>query len=156
MRRWTKRLIACATLLFAAVPAWALSPFFVFFDTGSARLTPAAEAVLDNAAAAIRTADVREIEIMGATDRVGSDVANLALSRRRAEVVRDALLARGMSRHVRVRLTAAGETRPLVETADGVGEAQNRNAAVVLVSMCVGWPQPGRRTDGECATPLPD
>ena len=156
MRRWTKRLIACAGLLFAAVPAWALSPFAVFFDSGSVRLTPAAEAILDNAAQAFRTADVREIEIMGATDRVGSDIANLALSRRRAEAVRDALLARGMSRHVRVRITAAGETRPLVETADGVAEAQNRLVMVVLVRMCRGWPEPGRRTDGECATPLPD
>ena len=156
MRGWTKCLIACGTLLLAAAPAWALSPFFVFFDSGSARLHPAAMEIVGNAAHAIRAVDVREIEIVGTTDRVGSDAANLALSLRRAEAVRDALLAHGMSRHVRVRIVAQGETRPLVETEDGVAEPQNRSALIVLSSMCVGWPEPGRRTDGECAAPLPD
>ncbi len=158
MRRWTKRLIACAALLLAAFPAWALSPFIVFFDPGSAHLTPAAEAILDNAVAGMRALDVRSIEISGHADRAGSEAYNLALSRRRAEVVRDALLARGMSRHMRVTIVAAGETQPLVETADGVADAQNRFVTIVMTSMCVDWTSPdGRRlTEGNCAAPLPD
>ena len=158
MRRWTKRLIACAALLLAAAPAWALSPFIVFFDPGSARLTPAAGAILDNAVATFRTLDIRSIEISGHADRVGSDAANLALSRRRAEAVRDALLAKGMSRHMRVTIIARGETQPLVETADGVADAQNRFVTIVMTGGCVDWTRPDnpRFTGGECDTPLPD
>jgi outer membrane protein OmpA-like peptidoglycan-associated protein len=155
MRRRLALLTACSAFLLAA-PAWALSPFFIFFDTGSSHLKPAGEAVLDNAAAALRTADVREIEITGHADRIGSDEDNLALSRRRAEAVRDALLARGLSRHVRVRIVAAGEGEPIIQTEDGIAEAQNRAVTIIIKAMCDAWPQQGRRTDGECAAPLPD
>ena len=157
MGRWTKRLIACAAVFLAAVPAWALSPFIVFFDPGSARLTPAAEAILDNAVATMRVLDIRSIEITGSADRAGSDAGNLVLSRRRAEAVRDALLAKGMSRHMRVHIIAAGETQPLVETADGVADAQNRYVTVIMTGGCFDWTSRDNRrsTEGECATPLP-
>lgn len=157
MRRWTKRLIACATLFVAAVPAWALSPFLVFFESGSARITPAAEAILENAVGGMRVLDVREIEIVGIADRVGSDADNVSLGRRRAEAVRRALLAKGMSPHIRVRIVSWGETRPIVETRDGVADAQNRAAIIVLTGMCVDWTsRDGRRsTEAECAAPLP-
>jgi outer membrane protein OmpA-like peptidoglycan-associated protein len=156
MRRWTKQLIACAMLLFAAAPAWALSPWIMFFDTGSVRLDRRGEEMVANAVMGMRALDTREIEIVGTTDRVGSVADNLALSRRRAEAVRAALLARGMSSHVRVRIVAAGETQPLVDTADGVPEPQNRYVAIVLQRMCVDWQDGSRRTEAECATPLPD
>lgn len=158
MRRWTKRLIACTALLLASAPVWALSPF-ILFDSGSARLSPAAQVVLDNAVAQIRSLDIRQIEIIGSTDRVGSDAANLALSRRRAEAVRDALLAKGMSRYVRVVIISGGETlQPLVRTEDGIADPQNRNVVIVMTGGCVDWTRPGDRrlTGGECDTPLPD
>jgi OOP family OmpA-OmpF porin len=156
MRRWSKRLIACAALMLAATPAWALSPYAIFFGIGSARVTQAAEAILDNAVAGMRVLDIRQIDIIGSTDRTGSEGANLVLSRRRAEAVRDALLARGMSRHVRVRIVAAGETQPLVQTDDGVAEPQNRYVMIALAHGCVDWRNGSRATEGECATALPD
>lgn len=155
MRRRLALLAVCSAFLFGA-RAWALSPFFIFFDTGSARIKPAGEAITDNAVAAFRTADVRAIEITGHADRAGSAEANLALSRRRAEAVRNALLARGLSRHVRVRIVAAGEAQPIIQTEDGIAEAQNRAVTIIIEAMCDAWPQEGRRTDGECATPLPE
>jgi OmpA-OmpF porin, OOP family len=154
MRRWTKRLIACAALLLAAVPAWALSPFFVFFDRGSVRFDTQDEAILDNAFAAIRFLDVRSLEIAGHTDRVGSEADNVALSRRRAEAVRDALLARGMSPRVEVRIVAAGEADPLVETADGVPEPQNRHVSIIFYGMCTTNLGRERLAGPECQTPL--
>lgn len=131
MRRAAGILFALASL-FLAAPAQALSPFIVFFASGSARLTPQALAILDNAAATFVTMHVVEIEIVGGADRAGSAAYNRALSLHRAEAVRLALLERGMSRNMVVRITAAGETRPLVETEDGVAEPQNRYVFVLL------------------------
>ena len=65
------------------------------------------------------------MELTGSADRVGSKAANLRLSRRRAETVRDYLAAKGFSR-ARIKVKAAGENRPMVETPDGIAEAQNR------------------------------
>jgi outer membrane protein OmpA-like peptidoglycan-associated protein len=121
--------------LVAAAPAQATSPYYVFFDPGSAHLTQQALTILDYAAAGIAEMQAVEIEIAGATDRVGSRRANVALSRRRAEAVHAALVARGLSPNVSVRIAAAGEIKPLVETADGVAEAQNRYAYVLLRSF---------------------
>lgn len=155
MRRWTECLLAFAALLFAAAPAWASSPFFVFFAPGGTHVRPEDEAILDNVVAAIRTVDVRSIEITGYADRAGSESYNLALSRRRAEAVRDALLARGMSRHVLVSIVANGETQLLSPTEDGVADARNRVVVIIPVSMCR-VPDEARATEGVCATPLPN
>ena len=81
--------------------------------------------------------DVRSLEITGSTDRAGSTEYNLLLSRRRAEGVRDALLARGMSPRIQVSIVANGETQPLNQTRDGVADAQNRHVVILPVSMCV-------------------
>ena len=156
MRRRTRCVLAFAALLFAAVPAWALGPFAVFFESGSARIRPLDGRSLDNAVATLRALDVREIEIIGSTDRVGSADGNVALSRRRAQAVRDALLARGLSRHVRIQIVAAGETRTLVDTEDGVAEPQNRNAMFAASLACINYQDGVRSPEPECATPLPD
>lgn len=152
MRRWLTRLTACLAF-FLAVPAWALSPVMMFFASGSTRFSPRTEEILDYTVAFIRAADVREIEITGSTDRVGSDSANLDLSRRRAEAVRDALLARGMSPRIRVRIVAAGESQPLNQTEDGIADAENRYVVVLFVSLCT-MPDHSRIPGGECDRPI--
>ena len=131
MRLLHSIMFALASLLVIA-PAQALSPYYFFFDSGSSRLTPHALSMLETAVAGIALTHAVEIEIVGAADRAGSEAHNMALSRRRAEAIRSALLARGMSRSVIVRITAIGEATPLVETEDGVAEAQNRFAYVLL------------------------
>jgi len=155
VRRWIQGLLAGAALLLAAMPAWALSPVIMFFDSGSARITARAAAILDYTVAFIRRADVRAIEITGSTDRAGTDAANLLLSRRRAEAVRDALLGRGLSRHVRIRIVAAAEGQPIVRTEDGVAHPENRNVTILFSSLCT-EADGTRLGGGECATLLPD
>jgi OmpA-OmpF porin, OOP family len=119
----------------AAAPALALSPFILFFDPAGARLDAQDEAILDNAAAAIRFLDVREMTVTGHADRRGAAAANVRLSLRRAEAVKAALVARGV-RPETIRVVAAGEDEPLIETADGVDEAQNRSVAIVFDRAC--------------------
>ena len=71
-------------------------------------------------------------------DRQGRSSANLALSCRRAGVVAAYLRRRGLA--ARIVIEVFGETRPAVETPDGVAEAQNR-LAVIYVSES-GVPHP--------------
>jgi outer membrane protein OmpA-like peptidoglycan-associated protein len=121
--------------MLALSPAHATTPFLLFFDTGSTALNGYGTAVLDNAAAAYRQVDARLLIVQGHADRVGSEADNLLLSQRRAEVVRAALVRRGVPAE-RIRIEALGEGRPQVETADGVAEAQNRYAWVIMREMC--------------------
>lgn len=65
--------------------------------------------------------------IVASADRVGSRSYNLRLSRRRGEAVRRELVRRGFRANAIV-IRAWGEDRGLVETADGVAEANNRFA----------------------------
>lgn len=137
MLRPVRRTLAAAflILLSAAAPARATSPWIVFFESGSARLTAQAEEILEGVPEALRTLDVRRIEIVGTADRQGPAAANLALSRRRAQAVRDWLVRRGFPAG-RIEIEAWGEARPLVATADGIAEPQNRSAMVVIKALC--------------------
>src|SRR6185369_10393263 len=68
----------------------------VLFDTGQATLKPGAQAKLDQLASVLKNHNERRILVEGFTDSVGSPQSNLALSRERAESVRNALMARGV------------------------------------------------------------
>ncbi|HEY0011349.1 MAG TPA: OmpA family protein [Allosphingosinicella sp.] len=140
--------LAAAFIAFAA-PAAALarSPFVLFFETGGTAIDTYGNAVLDNAAAASLQLDARELLVIAHADRVGSEADNLRLSHRRAEAVRAALVRRGVPIE-RIRIQAHGESRPMVQTADGVAELQNRTAWVIMQRMCN--PPPGDPRAGNC------
>ena len=82
------------------------------------------------AALAGRGASAR-IVIGGHADRAGTQSHNWTLSRRRAETVRDALIALGVG-PARILSNAYGETRPRVDTPDGIAEPRNRRVEVVV------------------------
>ena len=104
-------------------------PFRVFFDWGKPELTRDAEAILDEAAAAFQRARPSRVEVAGHTDRSGSDSYNLVASRRRADAVKNYLVARGVPPEA-IAVSAFGESRPIVPTEDGVREVQNRRVEV--------------------------
>jgi OmpA-OmpF porin, OOP family len=55
----------------------------------------------------------------------------MGLSRRRADAVAAELVRRGVPKS-EIFVTAFGETHPLVPTADGVREPQNRRVEIIL------------------------
>ena len=67
----------------------------------------------------------------GHADRSGSAQYNQRLSQRRADVVAAELVRNGVNRSD-IGVSAYGESRPLVPTADGVREPQNRRVEIVL------------------------
>jgi OOP family OmpA-OmpF porin len=68
----------------------------ILFESGSAQLTPAAEAVLDQVAAIAKRYGGIGITVEGHTDSDGPDDENQSLSERRAQEVVEALVARGV------------------------------------------------------------
>ena len=115
----------------AAVAPSPARTYLVFFDWDRAELTARAREIIAEAAANAPRVQTTRIEVAGHADRSGTPQYNQRLSERRAEAVAAELLRRGIPRSGIV-VTAFGESRPLVATADGVREPQNRRVEIVL------------------------
>lgn len=105
--------------------------FLVFFDFAKDSLTPGGRKVVAAAAAAYKRDGSAKLQITGYTDLAGTQPYNLGLSRRRADVVRAALIADGVPAD-QISATWRGKENPRVPTADGVREPQNRRVEIVL------------------------
>jgi iron complex outermembrane receptor protein len=111
-------------------PAPLARSYVVFFDFNKSDLTADAAKVVDQAAANAGPAKATEISVTGHTDTVGSDAYNLRLSQRRAESVAAQLEKDGIPAS-EIAILAKGKRDPLVPTADGVREPQNRRVSIV-------------------------
>jgi len=105
--------------------------FQVFFDFNKSDITAAAAKVIQAAADNVKAGNVTQIAVTGHTDTVGSAVYNQGLSERRAAAVKKQLIADGIP-DGEIATRGVGKTGLLVPTADGVREAQNRRAEIVL------------------------
>ncbi len=114
----------------AAAPTLART-YLVFFDWNRADLTDRARQIIAEAATARTTMRSTRIQVSGHADRSGADTYNQALSMRRAEAVAAELTRHGVPPTEMV-IQAFGESRPLVPTADGVREPQNRRVEIIL------------------------
>ena len=105
--------------------------FMVFFDWDKSDLNAQAIDTIQRAAASYRTKGGAQIKASGHTDRSGPETYNVALSLRRANAVKDALVRAGV-RENDISVVGLGESQPLVKTADGVRVAQNRRVEIVI------------------------
>jgi len=104
-------------------------PYIVFFDWDKSNLLPAATSVLDNAASQYANCGNARVMLAGHADKSGSTTYNVGLSQRRNAAVRGYLETKGISGGA-ISTEAFGESAPLVQTADGVREPQNRRVEV--------------------------
>jgi outer membrane protein OmpA-like peptidoglycan-associated protein/uncharacterized protein YidB (DUF937 family) len=96
------------------------------FATASAALPEASGAPLQTAADRIKGLPAgTRIEVGGHTDSTGSAAANLALSQRRADAVRDALVKDGVDASM-LTTKGYGETKPIASNDTPDGRLQNR------------------------------
>jgi OmpA-OmpF porin, OOP family len=114
----------------AAAPAPART-FLVFFDWNRDNLTDRARAIIAEAAQSARRVGTTRIEVAGHADRTGTAQYNQRLSERRAENVAAELVRNGIGRN-EITTVGFGFDRPLVPTAAGVREPQNRRVEIVL------------------------
>lgn len=103
----------------------------VYFETGQDEISVESQGVIAQIKADILKRSAPDIIIVGHTDRVGSLTANDALSLQRAGVVRDILLAGGIS-VLNIEVAGRGEREPLVATEDEVPEARNRRVEIIV------------------------
>jgi outer membrane protein OmpA-like peptidoglycan-associated protein len=102
----------------------------VDFVAGSYQLSPAAQAVLDDAYRAIETCpqDLK-ITVAAYTDDVGDPTAKQIISRTRAEVTADALVKRGLAA-ARVDAEGYGAASPVADNATPQGRRLNQRVAI--------------------------
>lgn len=104
-------------------------PYIVFFDWDKSDITPEAASILDNAISNYQNCGNAQVMLAGHADKSGSASYNVGLSQRRADSVKAYLTSRGIPGGV-IGTEAFGESRPRVDTADGVRELQNRRVEV--------------------------
>ena len=105
--------------------------FMVFFDWDRSNLSAQALATIKQAADAFKAKGSARITATGHTDTSGPEAYNMALSLRRANAVKDALVRNGVPATA-IAVVGRGEQGLLVPTPDGVREPQNRRVEIVL------------------------
>ncbi len=117
-----------------AAPSPVVAPsrtYLVFFDWDRADLTDRARQIVAEAAQASTRVQATRIEVQGNADLSGTKQYNQKLSLRRAQTVAAELVRDGVPAK-EIQIQAFGDTRPLVQTAPGVREPQNRRVAIIL------------------------
>ena len=108
--------------------------FMVFFDWDSTKLSDASLNVLEQARDAFKNKQDARITSTGHTDTSGSAAYNMALSLRRANAVKDALVKLGVPAAA-ITTVGKGQTDLLVKTPDGVREPQNRRVEIAVAGV---------------------
>lgn len=112
-------------------PAVTIAPAIVYFGWDEDTLTDRARDTLNGVAENYRRGGQTQVVLAGHADRSGSAGYNVGLSQRRANRVRDYLVSLGIPASA-MTTQAFGETRPAVETADGVREPDNRRVEITF------------------------
>ncbi|MGE3250858.1 MAG: OmpA family protein [Hyphomonadaceae bacterium] len=105
--------------------------FVVYFEWDRSNLNQDAIATIDAAVARAQACNLSAVVVIGHTDTSGSHAYNEGLSQRRATVVADALVERGIPAEA-ISTQARGETDLATDTGDGVREPLNRRTAVTI------------------------
>ena len=115
----------------ATPPVTPARTYLVFFDWDRADLTSRARQIIREAATASTRVQTTRIEVNGYTDLSGTAAYNQRLSTRRAESVEAELIHDGVAKS-EIAIHGYGEASPLVPTAQGVREPQNRRVEIIL------------------------
>jgi outer membrane protein OmpA-like peptidoglycan-associated protein len=108
---------------------------FAFARSDPDGIQPQGRRELDSIAEQLRGRDVALVQVVGHTDRIGSETDNHLLSQQRAQTVRELLIRSGVEGD-RISAFGSGESQPLKQCADSLPRDE-------LVA-CL---QPNRRVD---------
>lgn len=105
--------------------------FVLYFVEGKDEFTDESKQLVTDVLTAVARRPVPDVLVVGHTDALGSDQVNDALAMRRAEMVRNALIAAGVSASD-VQAISRGKRVPAIPTPDGVAEPRNRRVEIVV------------------------
>lgn len=103
----------------------------VLFDTGKSQLKSGSERSLQKLTQFLRENPKRSVSVEGFTDSVGADEYNQQLSERRANAVREALVAQGVEPE-RIMATGYGEAFPVAGNEAAAGRQLNRRVEIIV------------------------
>jgi len=103
--------------------------YALYFDAGNTVLTAASERTMLEVVASALARSGGDIVVTGHTDTTGTPAQNDELSRRRAQEIRQMLIARGFPA-ARVEAVGRGQRELAIPTGPDVNEARNRRVTV--------------------------
>ena len=118
----TKKYVAPATVA-------SVDDDMIFFALNSYEISPEAMKVLKRVAEDYKTKGQAHLKLTGHTDLTGTKAYNLNLSKQRAKATKDVLVKLGIPA-AEIATFGVGEANPLVPTASGVPELQNRRVVL--------------------------
>jgi len=102
------------------------------FDTGKSNLPPEAIRTVDRLVEFIGNHSNRNVLIEGHTDSIGGDELNLTLSQKRADAVKERLVAKGVAEE-RITTKGYGKKYPLASNETPAGRQRNRRAELIIL-----------------------
>ena len=103
------------------------------FDTAKSNIRPADAAEVNEVAATLKQYPNARIRIAGYADARGTDAANMALGKARADSVKSALVAQGINAG-RIETVSGGENDPVDTNATAGGRFENRRTELVVTA----------------------
>ena len=114
------------------------------FAFGKAELMPGAKQTIDPLVEVLKKDSKRNVLIEGFTDSVGNDQYNVKLSLQRANAVRDAITAKGISAE-RITTKGYGEQFPVESNETAAGRQKNRRVEIIILNEGVSAEQATRK-----------
>lgn len=106
----------------------------IYFETGGSAVKDDAGAIIASVARLVAADGTARVTVIGKTDRIGAPPTNAALSRRRADAVRDALIAAGVPA-ASIVTNWTGEGRQQMKTANAIDEQGNRVVDITVLKL---------------------
>lgn len=105
--------------------------YTLYFDLASENLTPESSRELDAILSEVSGRQAVEIIVVGHSDTSGTTDANLALSQRRADRMRQLVIERGAPPQI-VSATGVGASDLVVQTGENIAEERNRRVEITV------------------------
>ena len=122
----------CPEVTAAVLETVSMDAKSIYFNTGKATFRSEDVPVkIESISALLKQYPTAKFSIEGHTDSVGSDAFNQKLSQERADVVKNALIERGMKAE-NLSAVGYGESKPVATNKTAAGKAKNRRTEVVL------------------------
>ncbi|HSA58080.1 MAG TPA: OmpA family protein [bacterium] len=107
----------------------------IHFEFDKAVIRPISFRILDAVVDIMKqNPDIRKVQVEGHCDAKGSDAYNIKLSQRRANAVRDYLIAHGIEAD-RLVAIGYGESRPVADNGTAEGRARNRRVEFTILEQ---------------------
>ena len=106
-------------------------PGSVLFASNKWELLPGAQVKLDAVAEALKNQSDHKMVVEGHTDSQGTEASNMELRQKRAQSVRDYLVARGVKQET-INAMGIGQVRPIADNKSPEGRANNRRVEIIV------------------------